>query len=492
MGRLSPLTFASLFALFSVGPVAGCGPTGSSADGGALDDACSGCELIDAAADVDAANVADAEPGADANTSTPSESYVYYYGDFATADLFQVARIDLGNGAREILELSGFTGGASITGLAVSPDNLSIAVAGKNAATDKPSLRVYSADGLGAPTVIYESLDSTRTIAALSFSPDGEYLAFTDDSELLGARVLYAAPIDNSASAKRVSLAPVSGSQDIATYAWSRDSLHIAFVGDLVASNVDALWTVNPKALSPTIVEIVTTAELGARDVGQGVDFDASNRLYFRTDHELLDNQFRLYRSEVDGSGRVQVAGTALVNGAGEAAIGNFRVSPDGSQLAFASDAPTANLYQVYVLPLASSAPTLVSNLSTSAPASGLRGPNFFEAMAWSPDGSKLAMSADWPVGSDVDNDFGMFVLPSSGAAGGTRLAKPEVGSGDASFPLFSSDSSQILFRGDMLQSNHSELFATGNFTGADQSAASIRLVQTPAAGAVEGFAVSN
>lgn len=461
-----------------------CGPSDPAVDAGSLSDA----------SDNDAFPRADAAP-ADADVSPDagpaSGSYAYYFGDFDEEDVFRVARVDLGNRVRTILPLAGFEGGGDITALGISPDNSTIAVAGRNTPASAPVLRLYPADGSGAGTLLFEAADADRLITALHFSPDGNWVAFLADSEVVGSRALHVVPVDQSVVAKRVSLPPVGASQDVRGFRWAGDSVHIAFVGDLVTDNDDALWTVNATVISPTIREIVTTAELGGRDVGRLVAFDSVDRLYFVADFELADNQSRLYRSAIDGSGRTQLAGTALTNGGGEASVGGFAISPDGLHIAFASDSPTANLSQIFTLDLATTAPALVSNITTTPPPSNERGPNFFESMRWSPDGSKLTMAADWLIGEDANNDFGAFVLPTSGSPGGVGIAQATIGNGDVFAPAFSADSTQIVFRGDLLVSNHSDLYLADDFTSTDQDPATLLLEESVVGGTVKGFVLT-
>jgi hypothetical protein len=475
------------FLLLASFSLSACGPSDPAGDAGSVNDA---GPRADAFPRVDATPADAALPSADAGPA--SGSYAYYFGDFDVEDVYQVARVDLGNRVRSILPIAGLEGGGDITGLAISPDNGSIVVAGQNSPTSAPVLRLYPADGSGAGLELFAAADSDRLISALQFSPDGNWVAFLTDSEIVGSKALHLVPVDASAAAKRVSLPPVGASQDVQSFRWAGDSVHIAFVGDLVTNNDDALWTVNATVISPTITEIVTTAELGGRDVGRLVAFDSSDRLYFVADFELADNQSRLYRSAIDGTGREQVAGTALTNGGGEASVGGFSMSPDGSHIAFASDSPTANLSQVFTLDLATTAPALVSNITTTPPPSSERGPNFFEPMRWSPDGSKLTMAADWPIGEDANNDFGAFVLPTSGSPGGVGLAEATIGNGDVFAPAFSADSAQIVFRGDLLVSNHSDLYLADDLTTSNQDPAGLLLEESVVGGTVKGFVVSH
>ena len=172
-------------------------------------------------------------------------------------------------------------------------------------------------------------------------------------------------------------------------------------------------------------VEVVSSVELGSagtRDVQEVLAFDSIGRIYFSGDFEIGNNQFRLYRSAIDGSGREQVPGTLLQGTAGEAAIGSFSISTDGTRLAFSTEMTGELSYEVHVMDLNTSSPKLVSALSVTQPGTEEIGPDFFEFIEWSPDASRLVAFSNADAG-----DRGVFVLPTSGEPGGTRVAVPAI-----------------------------------------------------------------
>lgn len=467
----------------------GCGPTSAGPDSGAsatVDASLASIDANDASQTIDAGKT-----DAASDATVPALITAYYYGDMSTPDSFSVVGLDVAQGISVDLALSGFSGKTDISGIAVSPDGDSIAVSGTDGADDAPELHIYPADGSGDPVVLFVAEDSSRSISNPAFSPDGNWLAFRTDSEIVGATALHVVPTDASAGAKRVSLTPVSSSHDVVSFLWANDSAHLAFVGDLENNGDDALWTVDAMQISPTPIAIVTSAEVDGRDVARQLAFDSTDRVYFRANFEASIGLFRIYRAALDGTGRTQVPGTALTHSSNtvEASTGSFGMSPDGEQIAFASESPEESLYQVYVLDVSTSAPALVSAVTSTVPLDGRTGPNdFADMIAWSPDGTQLAMAADWPVaGLGADNDFGVFVMPASGAPGGVRLATPQVSSGDAFAPLFFG-SSHLLFRGDLITNNQNSLYLTGDLASPDQPA-SLILVD---GGGVRGVAVSS
>ena len=86
-----------------------------------------------------------------------------------------------------------------------------------------------------------------------------------------------------------------------------------------------------------------------------------------------------------------------------------------------------------------------------------------------------LATVADWIVNSgDGDNDYSVFVLPTSGTAGGVRIFDSPGNNQDANDVQFSSDSKRLFVRGDLAVNNDTELYSTTDLTTADQTASSL------------------
>ena len=465
--------------------VAGCGGTAS-------DDVDARVSL-DALPGVDGATTDDANSDASAvDGGGEATSYLYYWGDFDSNSLNRVALVEFPTGTKTTMALAGLAA-VEIEGVAVAPDKTKIAVAGRKAAGNAPVINIYAADGSDGPTTAYTGSQDTD-FEMLSYSPDGSMVAFLADIDLNNSMALYVVPAAGGAAPKLVSLTPVSIDQFVYSYKWAANSSHIAFTGDLQTDTIDGLWTVDVTVETPSPVAIVTLAELtatdGLRDVDDVIDFDATGRLYFRSDHEVANDQFRLYRCDLDGSNRGQVPGTNLTNsgGAAEAAAGPFAISDTGSTLAFFSESPEAGLYQVYVMPLSGAEATLVSSVTTDAGDSS--GPDSFalRPLVWSPDESRLAVIADWPVdGGDQPDDFAAYILPVSPPAAGVRVLKPSATDGDVLELAFTADSSRLVIRADVLDDDVYELFATSDFTTADQGAA-IRLEEVPPGGDIWGF----
>jgi Tol biopolymer transport system component len=458
--------------------------------GGSTSKGADGSVQIDGGGSSDAAvDAMDQQPDA----GLLGSAKIYYFGDFEIDGNYDYGLWDVPTGTGSILNLMDLTG-ASFSSrigspLAISPDGMTLAAAGVGSTGTSEAIHLYAVDGSGAPTVLHTAASADVEIQGLKFSPDGALLSFVADAEANGNRSLYVIPVAGG-TPKRVSQAnDPAVDQDVYNYEWAPNSTHIAYMGDLVVQNEEGLWIVDVTADTPSPLEIigdaVTTANQGP---ASNLAFDTMNRLYFRSDHELADNQYRLYRTDLDGSNLIQLPGTALSNGSGEAAVGPFAISPTGDAIAFCSDSPTANLYQVYTMDLSSSTAALVSDITKTLTGT-LQGPSFLNDMVWSPDGNRLALSADW---GPTDNDFDLYILPTSGTPGGSRLTGPTVSNGDVEQVSFTAASDALVLTGDLEVNNQNQLYVVADLSGKDQDPADLIVDPAVAAGNIFGFVLTD
>jgi len=139
---------------------------------------------------------------------------------------------------------------------------------------------------------------------------------------------------------------------------------------------------------------------------------------------------------------------------------------------------------------LSGSTPVLVSNVAAAlATGATSTGPSFFEPLVWSPDQSKLAVVADWPVsGAGLDDAYCLFMVPTTAPAGGVRLfGSPADAARDVQGPAFSPGGTRLFFVGDLgTTDNNFELYSTADFTAPNQPAAAARLQGVPTNGDVD------
>jgi Tol biopolymer transport system component len=407
---------------------------------------------------------------------------VYVFGDFDTVDTFEIAHFAYPGGARTVLSLQGLNV-AMYTRMAISPDGTLIAVTGVDNA-DHYQLHVYCADGSGSPAVIADAgtfANDGAVFRNLSFSPDGTTLAYQTDSAFFNSFQQYVASVAGGNS-KAVSPAPPASGLNVDGAVWAPDSQHLVYHGDVATDELKGIWTVDVTDAVPVPVEIVPA---GMLSVGHGptylgaMRFDAAGKVYFLSDH-VTDFLFQLFRADIDGQNLEQVPGSGLLDAnSAEVSVGNPRLSPDGTHVAFAAATDASHqLSQVYVLDVTTpSTASVVSNVLTT-PTGSYRGVPTSQSAAiqWSPDGTKLAVIADWTSDDDLD----VYVLPTSGAPGGVRLTGP-----DADVIKWSSAGAQLFIIGEMLDFSEGELFTTADFATPDQAASSLLIEDVVSGGSL-------
>ncbi|MEM1034750.1 MAG: hypothetical protein AAGN82_30700, partial [Myxococcota bacterium] len=409
----------------------------------------------------------------------------FYFGDFINNGDDQLGRVDFPGGTPSTVGLMGITTLDEIDAFAISPDATQFAIA-LFADGNPVSILVYDIDATSAPITVATAGAANFDVRELAWSPDGSRIAFVGDWDLNGADRVYVANADGtSASPTLVSQNPSDAARDAVGVVWV-DNTTVAYRADLVDDGEDNVYssdiTLSPPVPVPLIPEALTADGSEARDTPQ---VDASGKVYFRSTH--LGGAFLLFRADPDGQNLEQVAAmAALTNGNGPAQVGAFRLTPDGMGIAFGADAPTADLYQVYVasdVDLAAS--TVRTNVQTAAVAAELRGPLGDDALEWAPDGSALCVVTDWQVnGVGADNDNAAFIVPTSGTAGGIRIVTAALASNnqDVNECRFSGDGARVFLRGDLIDNNDTEVFTTADLVTADQAPAGL-LLQNVAVG---------
>jgi Tol biopolymer transport system component len=415
----------------------------------------------------------------------------YFYGDFATDGVHQVGLTTFPGPVTNVLTLANLAAD-DVSGFAISPSGAQIAVAGRDMANGTYSVILFAADGTGGTTLVTGAATNVD-FDQLQFSPDGAWLAYRSDPTANGANGLWVVPTSGGAP-KRVSQAMSNSANDVASYAFAPEALvgvHLAYSADPTTDNAFSLYTVEITAATPTPVNVVPEVTAAGMTVASGEPvWDAMGRVYFRGDFEV-DNAFRLYRANKDGTMRQQVPGTtAFTNGAGEASVGSLGMSPDGSTLVFAVDSPTQNLYQMQKIVLSGTTPVALTNFMVSSPPATSTGPDFATAPAFSPDGTLCAVKADWPADA-ADNDFSAWIVRLDGSAP-TRVVKVPMGMNqDVETVGFSADSLRLFVRGDVIANNDNVLVSTTDFATADQDPMTLLIQNVVASGDVNGLFVT-
>jgi hypothetical protein len=390
----------------------------------------------------------------------------YVFGSFLGPGSNIVSRLTFPVLTQFPLPVTGLVSAPELRTMVLSPLGDTIAVAATPLATGKPAVLAYSSDLMVGPQVLAESASPAQPIHQLGFSPDGRWLAMLAELELDDAIALYVLAVDGSTPTPiRLSHPPVDPSRDVLRFAWATtsDASHarLAFTADVESDDVVGAYVVDA-VVGGEPTPLVPTAGLaaGAGVAATGFGWDHTDRVYFRSRHAGTDTP-RLYRAHADGSALEEVLVTQLTNELGVAQVPSFALSPDGTRLAFAANAPSRRLYEVYVAPVDGSAALRVSKLQAEPPPAGTRGASTSAELVWSPNGKRLGVVADWETTPGTKDDaFTAFVLPTEVGGGLRAIAAPGEALLDVQRISFSRDSRRLYALGDLLQDERFELYS--------------------------------
>lgn len=336
----------------------------------------------------------------------------------------------------------------------VSEDGARIVYVSPNANTGSNELTVAASDG-ASPAVVYAA-PVGQTISYPLFSPNGEQIAFLADPTVAGMEDLFVVAASGG-TPRQVSpartTAPSSALAVAGTFRWSPAGTHLAFVARITEANVDEAWLANvqPAVIAPVAViphSDIQPQTAGTRGVRGSPVFDNQGRLYLRARLQT-DGLSKLYRAEMDGTGRTELALAPVRSDASPSDIGPIEISPAGDTLVFAADSPVATAFNLFAVSLAApAAPTQLTSttLLNSEPALGT--PLWF-----APSGQAIAFVADY----QTDGDYEPYVALLSGGA--TRLFDISVQSTDADAMAWTADGSAVYVTGDFEANNDTRLY---------------------------------
>jgi Tol biopolymer transport system component len=325
-------------------------------------------------------------------------------------------------------------------------------------------LHVAEADNRNA-IVVVQGGALNIDITAVALSPDGAKVAFTMDSAAIdGGFDLYVAPTTAGAAPVRVSPdrpagAPAPAQQDVSAFTWSSDSKLIAFQADLTENAYEQAYVVDTTAAAPAAVELLARADIGLNATGtKGVRgrilFDGADNIYFCARTETDNAQFQMFKATPAG---VRTAFELPRRGDGSVAdAGAFSIAPDGSKIVFSADAPTLTQANLYVVPTAGGAPTRLTSLA----ATGRADPQ--QQMAFSPDGAKVVVLADFAAGNGKNEPFAIDLAAADQAPRRlVNLTATCAGcpNANALTAQWTADGRAIYVRGDLTSSNDVRVF---------------------------------
>jgi Tol biopolymer transport system component len=422
----------------------------------------------------DFANDAPVVPGrcyevASATFSTPfntPKSLLWFFGDFLTNNTDQLGQLDFYQPGGAYLNFP------AATAWDVDKDGLSVALGTNVDVAGRFDLWTVDYDGNNAKKIA-EMAGTTGKVTAVQFSPDAKKLAFIGDLTTAGVFDVYVVDL-TAATPTPVKVTPARPGGTATDYqpallSWSRGSKYLAFTADFQTNNEDSLYIVDTTAATPTAVVAVSSTDIAApgtsgshTGVLSNLAWTDADQLLFKANLTSGANGYRLYRVDANGMNRVVLAKDA---GDNEYEVGAFGLSPDGTTVAF-SAITTGSTYEVFKMPASgASAPVNLfksNGASYSAPTG--RKPSFLSPIWWSPDGNRIAFTADYGATS------GKFEPYTVAAAGGAPVRVAAMTNTSAGWIAWAPDSSTIAFTAPQRVAGNIEVFRLVDATTPDQS----------------------
>lgn len=252
-------------------------------------------------------------------------------------------------------------GSFGIRDLAWSPDGSWLAYAADKDVAGKTELYVVSATGTGDTKVSGTLPDTADVLNDYQWSADSAFVAYRAAQDTANVPELYVSARDGSSNVKVSGQAPATAGQNVAFgWQWSPAANRIAYVTDVSPSNEDFLYVVNSDATGTTELSVPA----GATSVAEIQWFSDGSRVLYSAS---AGADPELHVAPANGGNRIDL--TPLPAGRGVAT--GARLSPDNALVAYAADADTANLDELFVVAPDGSGRTKISQ-DLSGQASGV------------------------------------------------------------------------------------------------------------------------
>jgi len=266
--------------------------------------------------------------------------------------------------------------------------------------------------------------------------------------------------------AQRLS-APGLAASDVSSYTISPDGEWLVYTHDPVTDGAHELYSVRRSGGAPVRLSAPLPAGVEVYSVTITPD---SRRVIYLVAQESA-GVLELWSVPIEGPGAASVKLHPAPVAGGD--VFTFVITPDGSRVVMMADLETNDRYELWSAPIAGPAGAAVK---ISPPISGDGGVSFPRI---SPDSSRVVFGAD-QTGTFV---YELWSAPIDGPQGAALRISPAPVSGgdiDANFIVFSPDSSRVVFVGDLVSDNVSELWSAPL---AGPAAAAVKLHPTPVAG---------
>jgi hypothetical protein len=371
---------------------------------------------------------------------------VVYKADQETNDVFELYSVPMAGGVSIKLDGS-LSGNGDIRYFQANDDSNQVVYTADWDAEYVLALYSVPLDGSTIPG----RLDSPQAIAgdAMTYqlSNDDNWVVYLADQETDYVDELYSVLVDGSAAPHKLNSALVKNGDVQSDYQISNDNSRVVYRADQDTNDVNEIYSV---PLDGSEIPIKLNEPLANwSGVGRGefqISADSSRVIYQAAQDTA--NVFDLYAVPLAGGVSAKL-NNSLVSGG---SIFDFKVSNDSSSAVYRGVQDTAGVFELYSVPLDGSAlPTKLNGAMTTG---GDIGENGYQISA---DGSWVVYIAD----QDVDNVYELYSVPIDGSAVPTKLNDALVSGGAVSSDIkISADSNWVVYRADQDTNNVYELYS--------------------------------
>lgn len=282
---------------------------------------------------------------------SPDSSRVVYTGEFETLGVRELWSSAVGVAGRVKLNPAVISAGdVSTNHLEIASDGARVVFFGDLRVDER--LEVWSVPVAG-PASAADRLNPTPVAGGeisnaypFAVSPDGSWVALHGDLQTSGVHELWRVPISGPATAAVKVNPDLPADGDIeGDYAFSPDSDWLVFRGDLDEPGERGLWSAARLGDAGSAVSLSGSIVAGGDSLNFEVTSDSA-RVVFRGDLSI-DGRLWLYSRAIDGSGsRALLTSELLFDD--EAAVSDFVLSPDGSEVAYVADPTVTGRKELY------------------------------------------------------------------------------------------------------------------------------------------------
>jgi Tol biopolymer transport system component len=354
-----------------------------------------------------------------------------------------------------------FAEGTKHTYGVMSPDGSKLAYVDNTTTACGVYVVGLGSNGPSTPTKINGATTASTSCYQPVFSPDGNRVAFISDSATDGVNELWLSNTSTMppTAADKINGALVSGGDVVFGYdglaiqEFSPDSKKLAYLADATTDGVTELWMADVSGATPMTARKANDALVSGGNVSDGTTsllfsppfaFSAAGTELVYLADQRTDEVFEGFLVDISGSapGVPQRVTGALVSG-GDARLPIF--ARDGSGLAYAADARTDEVIELFYVDLRGPSPGAPQIVNGALGANGdIQTSGLSFAIAFSPDGKKLGFVADQTT--DTYNDF--FVADVSTGTPVTQLVQHSTSANGTTALDFSADSQTFLYAG--------------------------------------------